>query len=157
MKVTIRKATLKDLTKIQHLSQCLFDKEYSEFNPSLNCNWIYGVVGTNYFKDCITKKEKSAFVAICNKKIVGYLTGGIEKVVSWRKIVKCAELYNMFVLEEFRSLGVGKKLYCTFLSWAKKNNVKKLQVIVTAKNARAINFYKKNGFSDYEVILEQDL
>lgn len=35
--------------------------------------------------------------------------------------------------------------------------VKRLKVLVTAKNKQAIKFYKKKGFNDYNITLEMDL
>jgi hypothetical protein len=37
----MRKATIKDLKKIQELNLMLFEKEYDEYDKTLNVDWTY--------------------------------------------------------------------------------------------------------------------
>ena len=157
MESKIKSATIKDLKEIQRLNQMLFEKEYKEFDNTLNCKWAFGKDGKNYFKKCITEDDRCVFVAYLNNKIVGYLAGGIDNGGSYRILPKFAELDYMFVLSKYRGKGIGTKLYQTFLDWCKAKNVGKLRVIASAQNWRSINFYKKNGFFDYDLILETNI
>jgi ribosomal protein S18 acetylase RimI-like enzyme len=60
-------------------------------------------------------------------------------------------------LNEFRSKGIGKKLYTKFISWCKTKNVGKVRVEASTQNELAIKFYRNNNFEDYSLILERDL
>ena len=63
----------------------------------------------------------------------------------------------MIVLPEARGTGIGSKLVEEVKKWAKLKKVKRLKVIASSNNSRAIEFYKKKGFQDYDTVLEQDI
>ena len=70
---------------------------------------------------------------------------------------KIAEAENMFVLEEFRGQGIGVKLLQEFVTWCKSKDVKRIRTVASAQNTRAIEFYRRAGFLDYDLVLERDL
>ena len=92
-----------------------------------------------------------------DNKIVGYLCGGLTKAEDYRNLPIVAELENTFVLDKFRSKGIGKKLYNEFINWCKINNVGKVRVEASVQNELAIKFYRNNNFRDYTLVLEADL
>ena len=157
MDVLIKTATITDLQKIQELNFKLFKKENKEYDSSLNLNWTFGEFGTKYFQDKISKNNSCVFIAIIKNKIIGYLCGGLTKAETYRILPVVAELENMFILDEFRSNGIGTKLYNEFLKWCKTKKVDKIRVNASAQNELAINFYKNNNFKEYALILEMDL
>jgi len=157
MKITIKTATIDDLKKVQELNFKLFKKERKEYDPSLNLDWTFGDIGTEYFRDRISKEDSCVLIAIVDNKIVGYLCGGITKAEAYRNLPLVVELENTFVLENFRSRGIGKKLYEEFIKWCKSKGVGKVRVEAFAQNLLAIKFYKNNNFKDYTLVLEADL
>ncbi len=158
MKLEIKPATIDNLKDIQALNLLLFKKEYEEFDNTLNREWTFSEEGTNYFKKCITENSSCAFVAQANNKIIGYLVGRIhEEKVPYRKLPLFVELENMLIIEEYRGRDVGTKLYQSFLGWCKAKGVGRIRVVASAKNTNAINFYRKNGLTDYDLILESNI
>jgi diamine N-acetyltransferase len=153
----IRKANLSDLKDIQMLNHLLFEKEYKEYDKLLNLKWTYGPQGTNYFKNKLSRPDNAGFVAVINKKVVGYIVGEITRAERYRNLPKIAEIDNMLVLEAYRGKGIGTLLYNTFLKWCNDEKVKIIRVQATAQNIQAINFYRKNGFNDYTLVLENNL
>jgi len=154
--VKIQKATINNLKDIQELNLALFKKEYGEFDNTLNCNWPFSKKGEEYFKNKITERGSCAFVAIKGNIIVGYLVGGLQRGEAYRTVLNFAELENMFVLEKYRGLGIGTKLTQAFIKWCKFKKVKRIKVTVTTQNTEAINFYKRNNFSEYSITLEEE-
>ncbi len=63
----------------------------------------------------------------------------------------------MFVLEECRSLGIGRELHEAFMNWCKDNNAKKIKVVASANNKKAIGFYRREEFEDYDLVLEKKI
>jgi ribosomal protein S18 acetylase RimI-like enzyme len=157
MEIIVSNAQMNDLMEIQALNLMLFEKEHKEYDKFLNLNWTFSKEGIKYFKDKITKKDNCLFVAKLDGKIVGYLAGSLTKAEAYRNLPKVAELNDTLVLEGNRSLGIGTKLYNEFMKWCKKQNVKIIRVQASAQNERAIKFYRKNGFKDYTLILENYL
>jgi GNAT superfamily N-acetyltransferase len=158
MESKIKSATIEDLKRVQELNLMLFEKEYAEFDSTLNCKWTFSEGGTEYFKGRIAKDDGCVFVAIVDNEIVGYLAGGLmDTKKTYRVLPNSAELENMFVLDKHRGTGIGSKLYQTFVEWSKSKGVKRLRVSTSAQNVAGINFYRKSGFSDYDLILETNL
>ncbi len=96
------------------------------------------------------------YIALDKEKVVGYLAGSINIQKSYKTKI-FAELDNMLVLEEYRKYGIGSKLVDEFKKYCLQNKVDELKVTASVKNEKAINFYKKNGFNEFEITLKQEI
>jgi len=152
-----RKANIKDLKEILRLNLKLFKEEYKNFDKSLNLNWTYK--NAEYFKNRIIKNDGFVEVVESKEKIIGYLCGGTRALegLDYRKKAKYAELENMLIEKIFRSKGLGAKLVKHFISWCEKNKIDCLSVIASAENKPTIEFYRKLGFENYDLILEMNI
>ncbi len=156
MAINIRKAKLSDFDAIIHLNSLLFKNDF-QYDKTLDLNWSFGKESEKYFKEGITNSNHCTLVAESSGKILGYLAGGLRKRKTYTKPAKYAELENMLVLEKFRNQGVGGKLVEVFLEWCKKQNIDYLDVTASASNKQGIDFYKKHGFEEYDLVLERKL
>lgn len=91
-------------------------------------------------------------VAIINSNIVGYLAGTINEQVLY-EMKQYGEINNMFVCDEYRGLGIGKKLIDKFKKYCKNKNIDSLKVVASMKNINAIKFYKKQGLNEFDITL----
>jgi len=157
MEMKVEVATSENLRDIQGLNKILFDEEFAKYDQTINCNWTLSKEGEDFYKKRISGESGCAFVLKSDEQIIGYLVGSLSDDEFYRNIKNIAELDDMFILEQFRSGGYGSKLYDAFIDWCEAKKVKRIKVLVTAKNEQAINFYKKKGFLDYNVTLEADL
>ena len=157
MKVGIKFATLENLKDVQKLNLLLFEKEYDEYDKLLNLNWTFGEKGTKYFKDKISKDDGCVLIAEVDNKIIGYSAGGLTKGENYRNLPLVAEVENIFILEDYRNIGVGTQLYQKFIEWCKSKNVKSVRVAASVQNKQAISFYQEKGFKDYTLILESEI
>jgi len=151
-KVTIRKATLQELEIIQNLNNELFKLEKENFDSTLVNGWPLTKDGKMYFEDLINNYY--VIVAILNDEIVGYLAGTINEKGSYEEI-QYGEINNMLIKENCRGYGIGKLLVDNFKNYCKKNKINNLKVEASIKNINAINFYRKNGFEDFNITLIQ--
>jgi len=149
--IIIRKANIEDLIKVQELNNNLFELEFNNFDDTLKVGWPFEKEGKEYFENMI--KNNIVFVAEVEEKIVGYLAGSICEQTSY--ITETfAELDNMCIDDEYRRLGIGTLLMDEFKEYCKENKVQNIKVTASAKNSRAIQFYMKNGFEDYNITLK---
>ena len=158
MEPRIELATIENLKEIQRLSQMQFENELlNGFDTTLNSDWSFSEGGNNYYEKSIIEDNRCVFVAFVDNKVIGYLEGEINDSGSNRTLSKIAELNYMFVAEEYRGMGIGAKLYLAFIDWCKEKGVERLRTEASAKNTAAINFYRRNGFVDYDLILERNI
>ena len=157
MRLEIRLATARDLGAIQNLNRELCKTEHKKFDSSIDPDWSLTREGKEHFRKRIAQKDGCVLVAVAENKIVGYLAGCRTEAERYRDIKKITELENMFVAERYRSHGIGTKLYRAFLGWCKRKGIKRIRAVVSAKNIKAINFYKRNKFVSYTVTLEKEV
>jgi len=152
--ITIRKATIEDLSDIQNLNNMLFKLEKENYDTTLVENWPLTQDGKEYFLDLI--KNEYVIVAILNDTIVGYLAGSINEKGSYEEI-QYGEVNNMFINSECRGYGIGKVLINNFKEYCLQNGIKNLKVTASAKNINAIEFYKKNNFEEFDLTLTMSI
>lgn len=153
-KIIVRKATLEDLNIIQQLNYKLFQLETKEFDDTLITDWPLSTYGEEYFKTAI--ENDIVLVSTVDDKIIGYIVGSLNTEGTYNNI-KQAELNNMYVCEEYRSMGIGTKLFNKLKTICIQNGMQEIKVIADYKNIKAINFYKNNGFEEAEITLKQKL
>jgi ribosomal protein S18 acetylase RimI-like enzyme len=150
----IRPATTKDLSKIREFNRKLFQLEFDNYDRLLNLEWTLGKEGEKYFTQRITQKEGCVLMAEKEGLVIGYLCGALSNIENYRLPKKTAELENTYIEESSRSQGIGSKLYREFVKWCKNYSVEIIKVSASARNTQGINFYKKNNFKDYSLMLE---
>ncbi len=104
----------------------------------------------NYF-NWLYKRDKEGFwVAEENNLPLGFIASD----ANWRSIdgEEVLEIHELFVIPEMRKKGIGKKLLDTVLEYGKEKRKKIAELWVGKENFQAINFYKKRGFKEREVI-----
>ena len=152
--LVIRIANINDLGYIQELNNELFKLEKENYDPTLVSNWPLTEEGKNYFTDLINNHY--VVLAILNNEIVGYLAGTINEKGSYEE-VQYGEINNMFIKDNLRGYGIGKRLINSFKDYCKENNIDNLIVTASSKNSNAINFYKRNGFEDFNLTLTMNI
>jgi GNAT superfamily N-acetyltransferase len=153
----IRKATVEDLQTVQGLNRKLGTKEHADFDPTVNPEFATTERGKRYFTNSIENNDRLVLIAEYDDMPIGYIAGGIEKVSEYRTIRSMAEVDNMWVDEECRGRGIGRQLLSEFEVWARGKGTNRMRVIASYKNEKAIKFYTREGFDEYDLILEKDL
>ena len=140
----IRKATFKDLQRIQELNNELFDLELANFDKYLIKDWPLSNEGKQYFENAI--KDSFVIVAEINNNVIGYLLGEESDIPYYN--FKIAELCNMCIDSNYRKQGIGNALYKEFEKSFKEKGITHFIVTASFKNENAKAFYKKMGFEE---------
>lgn len=152
MEIQIKRADIEYLPYIQNLNNQLFELEYDHFDSALRVGWTFEKEGETYFKNML--HNEIVYVALDKDNVVGYLAGTTNIQGSY--VTKSlAEIDNMFVLEKYRKYGIGSKLINKFKEYCLQNKIEEIKVTASVKNKNAIDFYKKNGFNEFEITLKQ--
>lgn len=152
--IIIRQAQIGDLQKLQLLDDEVFVHDL-EYDPDLDMDWAKSEKGEKYFSDLLKNPNSYCLLAEDNGKAIGYLAC-LPKDNGYRKS-KYVEIGNMGVSPEYRSKGIGSMLINKGLKWARTRNYQKIYVSAYFGNKQAIKFYKKNGFLEIDLGLEQNL
>ncbi len=83
------------------------------------------------------------FLIKFDNRIVG--TGGWIKLTDTDALLK-----RFFIAQEVRGSGIAEELFNKLVSTAKEHNVARLLIDVSKNNERAIHFFEKNGFKQFD-------
>jgi ribosomal protein S18 acetylase RimI-like enzyme len=155
--MNIRRATQEDLDIIQKLNQKLCKRENHEFDATVKQNFPLTEDDLEYIKKSIKGDGKLCLVVEDDNTLIGYLIASIEPAGSYRNIEKVSELDSFWVEPDYRNNGLGKKLVNEFKKWSLDQGVDRIRVNVSTQNVGAIKFYKREGFEDYDSILEANI
>jgi ribosomal protein S18 acetylase RimI-like enzyme len=134
--VSIRLATLSDTTALTDLITAYL-QFYNATPPS--ADQLEQLINT-----ICTDKEKGYFVlAVIAEQSVGFAT--LYQIYSTFQAKPALILNDLFVLPEFRRLGIGKRLYTACKEMYAGGNYAYMEWMTAPSNATAINFYQDNG------------
>ena len=125
--------------------------EEERFKIKLN---PFSTIPIKYFEDLI--KNEYVIIAIEDENIIGYLAGTINEKCSY-ELLQYGEINNMLVDNNYRGSGIGKQLINCFKEYCKSKNINNLKVVASAKNLNAIEFYKKQGFKNFDITLTMNM
>jgi len=138
MNCKIQELPKKEIAAIKHLWEKLnqmhyhdsiyFKDHFQTFTFEKRCN---------DFAD-LNDEEIKINVLMDSEKVVGYCIATIKKAVG--------EIESIYVDDEYRKNGFGKKLVKENTDWLKKNKCKKIMVAVAYGHDSVFNFYMKLGF-----------
>lgn len=94
--------------------------------------------------DMVEESERfSSYVLKNEHSVAGFYLFQQEYDVSY--------LMQMFVNKEFRQKGFGQKLLSHYENKSKEKGAKQLLLHASSMNEQAVSFYKRNGYSFYDV------
>lgn len=74
------------------------------------------------------------------EKIAGFLIAELDSGLDF------SYLTQIFVLPDYRGMGIGSKLVDAYIDRCKKENVKRSYLFAQSDNDKAVIFYEKHGF-----------
>jgi ribosomal protein S18 acetylase RimI-like enzyme len=99
----------------------------------------------------IEDKRRATFVAIVDRRMVGYATVGVQdQALFWR--VKCVgHISGLMVAEEHRRCGIGGMLLDAVREFFARHGATHYRVYTAAANEGAIDFYRRQGMEPLHV------
>lgn len=150
--ITIREANGNDLAILDDLLNELLDYEAKRYKGNLKQNFEV----ENQFKSSVNDKNTHIIVAENDSnEVIGYLYGYCLNTSS--NIISTADIADLYIKEEYRHQGIGRRLIDDFKDWAITNDMKYITISAFEDNNQALSLYKKMGFDDYKKILLLDL
>lgn len=149
--ITIRKATLNDIEQLQKIGRETFFETFSSSNTEENMRkYLEEGFSIEKLTDELNNENSAFYFALSETKVIGYLKINFGASQTELKDEKALEIERIYVLKEFHGKKVGQILYEKAIEIAKQKNSDYVWLGVWEENLRAISFYKKNGFVEFD-------
>lgn len=152
--ISVRQAGKEEISDLQNLNNEIFT-DNQQYDPDLDMTWSQSDKGKQYFTKLLSAPLSCCLIAEEDNKKIGYIAAR-PKNVSYRNSTYF-EIENIGVIPSHRSKGIGQMLIEECLKWAKTKGFQKAFVNSYFDNKKAIQFYKRNGFSEIDVSLEKNI
>ena len=149
--IKIIKATVKDIDKLQKIGKKTFQETFGSDNSEEDMK--------EYLEEGFSKQkiateladEKSQFyIAEFGDNVIGYLKINTGQSQTEIKDENALEIERIYVLKEYHGKKVGQILYEKAIKISRQEKVNYVWLGVWEKNPRAIRFYQKNGFIEFD-------
>ena len=149
--IEITKVKLTEIDQLQKIGRQTFKETFSESNSEENMeNYLEeGFSNEKLIKELNDKKSEFYFASLDNE-IIGYLKINFGESQTELKDAKALEIERIYASKEFHGKSVGQLLYDKAIEIAKQKNSDYVWLGVWEENPRAISFYKKNGFVEFD-------
>ncbi|HEY6144421.1 MAG TPA: GNAT family N-acetyltransferase [Flavobacterium sp.] len=149
--IITRRITLDDLEKLQNIGRKTFEETFSESNSEENMrNYLEEGFSKEKLTAELKNKDSEFYFAILKDEVIGYLKVNFGESQTELKDSKALEIERIYVSKEFHGKSVGQILYDKAIEIAKQKGSEYVWLGVWEENPRAINFYKKNGFVEFD-------
>ena len=149
--IKIRKISIDDVLALQKISLETFKEAFSAGNTEENLRiYLDAAFTIDKLMDELENPFSEFYVAEKEKNIIGYLKLNFGNSQTELKEKNALEIERIYVLQEFHGKKVGQILYEKAIEIAKLNDAEYVWLGVWEENPRAISFYKKNGFVEFD-------
>jgi diamine N-acetyltransferase len=149
--IEIKKVKISEVDNFQKISQQTFYETFSDVNSEENMTlYLNEAFSLERLFDELNDKSTLVYFALFQNRIIGYLKLNFGTSQTEIKDDKALEIERIYVLKEFHGNKVGQILFEKAIELAKNKKLDYVWLGVWEENKRAINFYKKNGFVEFD-------
>lgn len=149
--IDIKKVTIHDILQLQIIGRETFSETFSSSNTEENMkDYLEQGFSNDKLMDEMNNEDSEFYFALIENKVIGYLKINFGESQTELKNEESLEIERIYVLKEFHGKKVGQILYEKAIQIANLKNVDYVWLGVWEENPRAISFYKKNGFVEFD-------
>jgi len=149
--IGINKVTLNDIDQLQKIGRQTFYETFSAGNTEANMTkYLDQGFSIEKLTTELNDKNVEFYFATHDGNVIGYLKLNFGQSQTELQDDKALEIERIYVLKEFHGKNVGQLLYGKAMQIARQKNADYVWLGVWEENPRAINFYKKNGFVEFD-------
>lgn len=149
--IEIYKIDITSLESLQKISKQTFFETFADSNSEENMqHYLNDGFSLEKLTSELLNPNSEFYFAAFENDIVGYLKINFGEAQTEYIDKTALEIERIYVLKEFHGKNVGQLLYDKALQIAKQFKMNYLWLGVWEENPRAIQFYKKNGFEEFD-------
>lgn len=147
----IVKVPLHEVDLLQIIGSQTFAETFSSGNSEENMQaYLEQGFSSDKLKAELSDKNAEFYFAKLEDQAIGYLKINFGPSQTEIKDENALEIERIYVLKEFHGKKVGQLLYEKAMEISKQKGVDYVWLGVWEENPRAIQFYKKNGFVEFD-------
>ena len=148
---SIRAISISDLAQLQKIGKTTFAETFTEHNIKEDLDkYLEESFSNEKLSSELNNPHSSFYFAEIENNVVGYLKINFGASQTELKDNEALEIERIYVLQAFHGKKLGQALYEKANSIAKEMKVNYVWLGVWEKNNKAIQFYKKNGFVQFD-------
>jgi len=149
--ITVQKVTLNNIKQLQEIGRKTFYETFAGSNTEEDMQkYLDESFAETKLTEELTDPNSEFYFAILDDNVIGYLKVNFGQSQTELKDDKALEIERIYVPKEFHGKKVGQILYDKALQVARQKNADYVWLGVWEENPRAISFYKKNGFVEFD-------
>ena len=149
--ILLKRVYPEDLAQLQQIGRQTFLETFAASNSEENMTtYLAEGFSTEKLSTELHDAHSEFYFAILENKVIGYLKVNFGPSQTDVKDDKSLEIERIYVLQEFLGKKVGQMLFDKAIQIAKQQDADYVWLGVWEHNPRAIQFYKKNGFVEFD-------
>ena len=139
------------IAALQQIGRQTFEETFAESNSAENMA-IYLEEAYAYEKISAELNDPNSFFyfAMMDQEVIGYLKLNMGVSQTELKDNDALEIERIYILKDFHGKKVGQLLFDKAIEIAKEKKVAYVWLGVWEENKRALQFYSKNGFVEFD-------
>ena len=149
--IQIIKVEICDVIQLQQIAKTTFFETFSEMNSEDDMKtYLEKNFSIENLENQLNDNNTEYYFASFNNEIVGYLKLNTSSSQTEYQNDKTLEIERIYSLKTFHGKNIGQMLFNKAFEIAKSKRVDAIWLGVWEKNQRAIAFYKKNNFVEFD-------
>lgn len=150
-KIEVRKVSSTDINLLQSISRQTFIETFAAVNTASNMQkYLDDNLSLERLQSEFNNPESEFFFAAGHNKIIGYLKLNFGQAQTELQNPKALEIERIYVLREYQGVGVGQILFDIAFQTAARLRSEFIWLGVWEKNFKALRFYNKFGFKEFD-------
>ncbi len=149
--IYLKKISFEQVYELQAISKNTFIEAFSAENTAEDMEkYLNESLSIEKLNEELANPNSIFYFALKDDEIIGYLKLNFGQAQTVFKQENWLEIERIYVLKSFYGKKIGQMLFEKALQKAKQTNIDYLWLGVWEKNKRAISFYQKNGFVEFD-------
>jgi len=151
LNITIEQINNSHIEALQQIGRQTFSETFAESNSADNmAKYLAEAYSFEKLTEELNNQNSFFYFAMLDEKVIGYLKLNMGGSQTELKDNDALEIERIYVLKEFHGKKVGQLLFDKAITIAKEQQVAYVWLGVWEENKRALNFYTKNGFVEFD-------
>lgn len=151
LNITIVQINDSHIAALQQIGRQTFSETFAESNSAENmAKYLEEAYSYEKLNAELNDPNSIFYFAMMDQNVIGYLKLNFGASQTELKDKNALEIERIYVLKEFHGKKVGQLLFDKAIEIAKEYHVAYVWLGVWEENKRALQFYTKNGFIEFD-------